>query len=184
MHRSHYLMVPISGQGIIKVVCSALEQLAETFASTGLLDNLIVNAVLLQAAFDHDALEPGKSYGRVLTAIPKLRILVSKSALDKAVGTEYVLAQKVMNLFGAPVPGLGAVGPSSGTVAAAGGALNVDVGPGFNAPPPGSLNGRLIVADLEPLHQANPAGDAPFAGHHSDVFHDEIYRLMAAFFFS
>ena len=167
-----------------KVICSALEQLAETFANTDLLDALTVKLVLLQGAFDHDALEPGKSYGRVLTAIPKLRILLSKSERDTAVGTEYVLAQKIMNLFGAPVPGLGAVGPSPGTIAAAGGVVNVDVGPGFDGPAPGSLTGRLIVADLTPLHKANPAGNAPFAGHHSDIFHDEIYRLMAAFFFS
>jgi hypothetical protein len=167
-----------------KVVCSALEQLTETFADTGLLNDLTVDLVLLQGAFDHDALEPGKSYGRVLAALPKLRILVSKSSLDSAVGKEYVLVQRVMNLFGSPVPGLGAVGPSPGTIAAAGGAINLTVGPDFNAPAPGSLSGRLIVADLEPLHQANPAGDAPYAGHHSDVFHAEIYRLMAAFFFS
>ncbi len=167
-----------------KVVCSALEQLAETFATTGLLDDLTVNLVLLQGAFDHDALEPGKSYGRVLAAIPKLRILLSKSELDTAVGTQYIRAQKIMNFFGSPVPGLGAVGPSPGTITAAGGVVNVEVGPGFDAPAPGSLTGRLIVADLTPLHKANPEGDAPFSGHHSDIFHDEIYRLMAAFFFS
>jgi len=104
--------------------------------------------------------------------------------LDKAVGTQYVRAQKIMSLFGTPVPGLGAVGPSPGTIAAAGGVVNVAVGPGFDSAAPGSLTGRLIVADLEPLHRANPAGDDPSAGHHADVFHDEIYRLMAAFFFS
>jgi hypothetical protein len=167
-----------------KVVCSALEQLAETFANTDLLKELTVNLVLLQGAFDHDALEPGKSYGRVLAAFPRLRILLSKSARDKAVGMQYELVQRVMNLFGSVVPGLGAVGPSTGTIAAADGVANVAVARGFAAPPPGSVTGRLIVADLEPLHAANPEGDTPFAGHHSDVFHDEIYRLMAAFYFS
>jgi hypothetical protein len=167
-----------------KVVCSALEQLAETFANTGLLDDLTINVVLLQGAFDHDALEPGKSYGRVLASMPKLRILLSKSSLDTAVGTQYVLAQRVMNFFGSPVPGLGAVGPSPGTIAVAGGVVNLQVGPGSAPPAVGTLTGRLIVADLEPLHAANPAGNAAFSGHHSDIFHDEIYRLMAAFFFS
>jgi hypothetical protein len=167
-----------------KVACSALEQLAETLGPTGLLDDLEIKVVLLQAAFDDDALEPGKSYGRVLATFPKLRILASKSDLDKAVGTEYVRAQRIMNLFGTPTRGLGAVGPSAGTITAAGGAVNLVVGNGFAAPPAGSLAGRLVVADLTPLHQANPSGDVPFAGHHSDIFHEEIYRLMIAFYFS
>ncbi len=89
-----------------------------------------------------------------------------------------------MNLFGTPTPGLGSAGPSPATATAAGGVSDLQVGPGFAAPPAGSLAGRLIVADLTPLHQANPAGNAPFSGHHSDIFHDEIYRLMTAFFFS
>jgi hypothetical protein len=167
-----------------KVVCSALEQLAEELGTDGLLDDLSVQVVLLQAAFDDNALEPGKSYGRVLAAFPKLRMLVTKSELDTAVGKEYVKAQRIMKFFGTPTPGLGAAGPSDGTVAAAGGAVNVEVGPSFAAPPAGSLAGRLVVADLKPLHQAHPEAAAPFAGHHSDVFHEEIYRLMIAFFFA
>jgi hypothetical protein len=167
-----------------KVVCSALEELAETLAPSGLLKDLVVNVVLIQAAFDDNALEPGESYGQVLGAYPKLRILATKSNLDSAVGTAYVEVQRIMNLFGTPTPGLGAVGPSAGTVTAAGGSLALQVGPGFPMPAAGSLTGRLIVADLTPLHQANPSGDVPFSGHHSDIFHDEIYRLMTAFLFS
>jgi hypothetical protein len=166
-----------------KVVCSALEQLAETPETSGLLADLEVNVVLLQGAFDNDALEPGKSYGQVLSVFPKLRILASKSQLDTAVGDEYMLVQRVMNLFGTPTPGLGSAGPSPATAVAAGGMKELQVGPGFAAPA-GSLAGRLIVADLTPLHQANPAGNAAFAGHHSDIFHDEIYRLMTTFFFA
>jgi hypothetical protein len=167
-----------------KVVCSALEQLAGTLAPSGLLDDLEVSVVLLQAAFDDNALAPGESYGRVLGAYPKLRILASRSDLDSAIGEAYKAVQKIMNLFGTPTPGLGASGPSAGTVAAAGGSLELQVGPGFPMPAAGSLTGRLIVADLTPLHQANPSGNAPFAGHHTDIFHDEIYRLMTAFLFS
>lgn len=167
-----------------KVVCAALEALAETLAPSGLLEDLTVNVVLLQAAFDNNALEPGQSYGQVLGAYPNLRILATRSDLDTAVGEEYVLVQKVMNLFGTPTPGLGAAGPSAGTAAAAGGTTPMSVGPGFPMPAPGTLAGRLIVADLTPLHRANPAGNAPFSGHHSDIFRDEIYRLMTAFLFS
>jgi hypothetical protein len=167
-----------------KVICAALEELAETLASAGLLDDLSVNVTLLQGAFDFDALEPGKAYGQVLSAYPKLRLLLSKSDLDEAVGTQYKRVQKIMDFFKPAVPGLGGVGPSPATVTAAGGAINLSVGPNFPAPVPGSLTGRLIVADLTPLHQAHPEASEPFSGHHSDIFHDEIYRLMAAFFFS
>jgi hypothetical protein len=48
-----------------KVVCAALPALAPT----GLLDGVTVNALLLQAAFDPDSLEPGRDYGDVLTRI-------------------------------------------------------------------------------------------------------------------
>jgi hypothetical protein len=166
-----------------KVVCSALEGLAETFAGTGLLDDLRVDLVLLQAAFDDDAMEPGKSYGRLFSAYPRLRVLVSKSGLDKAVGDFYVKVQRVMNLFlKTPTPGLGAAGPSAGTVAAAGGSAALQVGPGFVPPAPGGLGNRLTVADLTPLHEAHPEGGEAFAGHHSDVFYSEIYGLMTVFF--
>ena len=164
-----------------KVVCSALEQLAADFAGAGLLDGVEFNAVLLQAAFDNDAMAPGRAYGRLLGSVPRLRLLVTKSALDTAVGDLYVDAQRLMNLFGTPTPGLGAVGPSPSTAEAAGGAVEVAVGPGFPAPPATDLSGRLVVADLTPLHEANPSGAVPFAGHHTDVFHDEVYRLIAAF---
>ena len=167
-----------------KVVCSALEALAETLGPSGLLEDLPVNVVLLQAAFDNNALEPGESYGKVFAAYPKLRVLATRSDLDSAVGEAYVAVQRIMNLFGTPTPGLGAAGPSAGTAAAVGGASTLKVVPGFPMPAAGSLTGRLIVADLTPLHQANPSGSVPFSGHHSDIYHDEIYRLMTAFLFS
>jgi hypothetical protein len=157
---------------------------AETLAPSGLLNALIVNVVLLQAAFDNSALEPGESYGRMLGAYPKLRILATRSDLDTAIGEEYVAVQRIMNLYGTPTLGLGASGPSAGTVAAAGGLMTLQVGPGFPMPTAGSLTGRLIVAGLTPLHHANSSGNAPFSGHHSDIFHDEIYGLMTAFLFS
>jgi hypothetical protein len=165
-----------------KVACSALEAIAETFADTGLLDGVRVDLVLLQAAFDHDAMEPGKAYGSLFSAFPRLRALVTKSDLDKAVGEQYGNVQRVMSLFlKAPTPGLGAAGPSGGTFVAAGGSATVSVGPGFVPPASGGF-GRLTVADLTPLHEAHPEDSETFAGHHSDVFHDEIYGLMTSFF--
>src|SRR4051794_14549881 len=56
-----------------KVVCASLQQLAETFRGTGLLDGVEVRLVLLQGAFDFDELEPGRSYGLLLPTFPGLR---------------------------------------------------------------------------------------------------------------
>lgn len=164
-----------------KVVCAALEGLATTVAPSGLLAGVTLNVVLLQAAFDNDALEPGRSYGHVLSALPTTRFLVSTSTLDTAVGDEYVLVQKVMNLFGTPTKGLGAAGPSAGTAAAAGGSTALVVGPGFTPPARSTLAGRLVVADLSTLHAANPSHAVRFSGQHSDIYYNEIYRLIAAF---
>ena len=50
----------------------------------------------------------------------------------------------------------------------------------------GNAASRLLLsndADLTPLHQAHPEASEPFSGHHSDIFHDEIYQLIAAFLF-
>jgi hypothetical protein len=166
-----------------KVVCSALQALATDLGTSGLLKHVTLNAVLLQAAFDTNALEPGESYGEILKVIPSARFLVTKSSLDKAVGNEYVLVQRVMNLFGTPTQGLGAVGPSPGTATAAGGSFELQVGPNFAPPAPPALSGRLVVADLQPLHAANPSHAVEFSGQHSDIYYDEIYRLIAAFLF-
>jgi hypothetical protein len=161
-----------------KVVCAALQALANDFAGSGLLDQLVVDVALLQAAFDHDELEPNGAYGRLLASYPKLRILLTTSKKDLALVNEYQAVQKLMHLFKAPTPALGATGPTAATIAAAGGADQISVGPGFM---PSTLTGRLIVADLTPLHQANPSHAESFSGQHSDIYYDEIYRLMAAF---
>ncbi len=167
-----------------KVLCAALEALV-TSSTRPLLDHLIVNVVLIQAAFDWDAFEPGQEYGDLLTGVPKLRMLVTKSSLDEAVGLQYDLVQKAVRLFSAPVPGLGAKGPSPSTLQAAG-AVNLSIGPGFTPPggPDSPLCKSFVVADLEPLHQAHPEENVPLAGHHTDIFHDEIYRMIAGFLFA
>ena len=56
------------------------------------------------------------------------------------------------------------------------------VGPGF-MPRATDVAGRLVVADLSPLHAANPTHAVKFSGQHSDIYYDEIYRLMVAFLF-
>jgi hypothetical protein len=165
-----------------KVVCSALQELAVTCKPTGLLNQVLVQAVLLQGAFDFDSFDAGKSYADVPT-IPQLRILVTKSDLDLAVGQAYPASQR-FKLFSKPIPGIGAVGPSPAAMQALNG-TSLAVPAGFAlgpAAPPSLKNNKLLVADLTAVHQAHGALGPP-SGNHSDIYLDEVYQLIAGFLF-
>lgn len=164
-----------------KVVCSALQYLAADVGLIGLLAGVQFNVVLLQGAFDNDAFQVGQAYGDIIPKFPRLRLLVTKSSLDTALDTAYTDAHRLANLFSDPVPAMGAAGPSTATFNQLKGA-NLSVGAGYSRAA-GSLAGRLAVADLTSLHQTSGVAAVPFAGHHSDIFHPEIYRLIAAFLF-
>jgi alpha/beta hydrolase family protein DUF900 len=162
-----------------RVVCSALEQIAEN--TIAIPSSVTLDAVLLQAAFNDDELASSGMYENV----PKLnlRLLVTRSDGDTSLGKWYPIAERLANLFsGRPVTALGAAGPSAVTQAAFGGAGAIPVGPGFTYATVVPLTQRLVVADLSPLHAATGPGD-PFSGHHSDIYHDEIYQLIAGFLF-
>jgi hypothetical protein len=164
-----------------KVVCSAMSRLLEQAETNPLPAGVTFDVVLLQAAFDNDELDPANDYGKLAKAA-NVRVLVTRSDGDEALGTLYPTAHRLARLVGKIKPALGASGPSAGVVAAFGGAQQVTVNRG-DAPAPGSLLGqRMVVADLSPLHAANPGGVVKFSGHHSDMFYKEIYALMTAFF--
>jgi len=161
-----------------KVVCSALQAVA----STGLLNGVTVDAVLIEAAFDQDSLEPGKTYGDVFTQMPQVRILATRSNLDLALKDAYVAAG-LFNLEGDPKQALGFAGPTANTPNAAG-ATHVSIDVGFTRTGAPDLRGPLVVADLTPLHEHDGwTVTDPLSGHHTDIFHDEIYQLIAAFMF-
>jgi hypothetical protein len=161
-----------------KVVCSALQ----TLAPTGLLNGVTVDAVLIEAAFDQDALEPGNDYGDVFSQIPQVRILATRSDLDIALRDAYPAAG-LFNLHGGPKPALGFAGPTPSTPNAAT-ATRITVDVGFSRTGAPGLTGPLVVADLTPLHEHDGwTVTDPLSGHHSDIFHDEIYQLIAAFMF-
>jgi hypothetical protein len=166
-----------------KVVCKALQRLVESSAANPLPADVSFDVVLLQAAFDNDQLEAGQTYGSVLGGLPGLRVLVTRSDEDSALGNLYPRAHRLAHLLGAIKPALGASGPTAATAAQAGGAAAVQVAPGFDQTTAGRLAARLTVADLTPLHQANPDGANGLSGHHSDIFHPEICGLLAAFYF-
>jgi hypothetical protein len=166
-----------------KVVCKALQRLIDNSAASPIPAGVTFDVVLLEAAFDNDQLESGQDYGDLLSGLPGMRVLITRSDEDSALKELYPRAHRLAHLLGQVKPALGADGPTAATAAQAGGAVAVQVGPGFDHTTAGQLSTRLTVADLTPLHQANPGGAEGLSGHHSDIFYPEIYGLLVAFYF-
>ena len=170
-----------------RVVCSSLQSLLGNVDRATLLRHRF-NLILLQGAIDTEALDAGRVYGKLLDAaigVPNLRVLISTSQQDAAVGTEYPRAWRLVHLFGKKVTGLGATGPSANTPGAAA-ATKVSVGPNYTIPAAAGLRGtNFVVADLTPLHQyrlQNKLYEAdPHSGSHSDIYVEEVYGLIAGF---
>jgi len=166
-----------------KVVCSALQEIVNDSGAIQVPKNVTVNVVLLQAAFDNNDLETGDIYGGLAGAPWGLRVLVTRSDEDTALQKWYSRAHLV-NLFN---PGsrvaLGAKGPTAQVVQQFGGADQIDVASGFQSSGVAARQNRLIVANLTPLHQASTEPADSFSGRHSDIFHVEIYNLIAGFLF-
>jgi hypothetical protein len=161
-----------------RVLCAALQAVTE---DSGMLERLADSAfsvVLLQAAIDCDALEPGQLFGQVQRSIPRLRMLVTTSAGDTALGT---WQHRIQPRF-EPVEAMGWKGPT--------GNLAIPVDQCFdvtNAMVP-TFTERLGVANLTPLHESLPDGSgAGIHGRrrcdsHSDIYRPQIYDLLARFF--
>jgi len=170
-----------------KVVCSALEKLAENGIT--LPANISLNVILLQAAFCTDALDAGNEYGNVLPTFgSRLRLMISHSDKDDAVGKAFPLAH-TMNFFAkGSKTGLGATGPTAATKAAfpSTQSLSVAWGSSFVGTVPAATGkSTLVIADLTPIH-SDPRNkfDGGLSGHHSDIFLPEIYDLMSWFLFA
>lgn len=161
-----------------RVVLSALEGIAEDPALLAAANDCVFNVVLLQAAADTDSLVAGQLYGCVQKAIRRLRMLVTVSANDTALGTWYPRAQELAHLFSGPTKAMGSAGPT--------GELAIPVGETFpvsNTSIP-SFTKPLGVADLTPLHQWHKAvyGSNGWGGQHSDINLPQVYELLARFF--
>lgn len=187
-----------------KVVLAALQDLRVDIVNETITvpQGTTFNVVLLEPATDSDNLEENDIYGDV-PDIDNLRMLITKSQLDQALVRWFHLAGVLANVIHKPLDGLldlvhlvgppqalGAVGPTAATIAVFGGDVNcrqIVVDHGFNAARLFDVTERLIVADLTPVHQYridNKLYDAPaFAGSHSDINFNEIYQLVAGFFF-
>jgi len=170
-----------------KVVCAALEKLAENQIS--LPANISFNVILLQAAFTTDALDIGNGYGEVISTFgSSLRMLISHSAKDDAVGKAFPLAHTINFFSRGSRTGLGATGPTAATVAAfaTSQSVSVDFGSTFvGTITPPSRASTLVVADLTPVHSdTRNTFNGGASGHHSDIFRPEIYDLMSWFLFA
>lgn len=164
-----------------KVVCSTLQEVATE--GVAMPASAQINVVLLQGAFDNNALDANECYEDVLKAFPGIRFLITKSTKDTALQKAYPDAHKLANLFRNVTPAMGAGGPSAAFQGSFGGsvaALQVDKNFTANLVP---KDKRLVVADLSPLHQHDGYKRDPFTGSHSDIFQPEIYQLLYGFLF-
>ncbi len=172
-----------------KVVCSALQAVATDEIKGSITKALDINVVLLQAAFENDAMDAGGIYESVPSEKLNVRMLVSRSDLDIALKDQFNRA-KTVNLFAKNKDriAMGYQGPTAATRALFKGCRDLTVNPGFKHSDFGSSDGRLFCANLTPVHQKREAdgiykGDS-FGGHHSDINAPEIYELLAAFLFT
>jgi hypothetical protein len=161
-----------------RVLCSALEAVAEDPELVGRLAGNEFNVALLQGAADTDSLAPGQLYGKVQQTIPKLRMLVTTSARDTALGKWYPEAQRIAHLFSGPVDALGSKGPTGDL------AIPIDQRFDVTSAIVPTFTGRLGVANLTPLHQSTAAayGTNDWSGQHSDINLPQIYDMLARFF--
>lgn len=162
-----------------KVVCSTLQEIV-TYGPVP--PQAQINVVLLQGAFDNNALDDTECYGDVIAKCPNIRFLISKSSEDTALQKAYPTAHRLGNLFGHVNPAMGAAGPTNTFQAKFGSTALVAIDVGFRAAnlPKGQ---RLVIGDLSPLHQHDKYEVDAFTGHHSDIFQPEVYELLAGFLF-
>jgi Alpha/beta hydrolase of unknown function (DUF900) len=160
-----------------RVLLSALQELAIDTELLSKTAGCAFNVVLLQAAADTDSLASDQLYRDVLGKIPNLRILVTISREDKALGTWYPAAQRIAHLFSGPIDAMGSVGPTkTAPIVFAPVLVAAGVVP--------AVTGPFIVADLTPLHISHAeayGADRNWGGQHSDINLPEIYELLAKF---
>jgi hypothetical protein len=162
-----------------RVLCSALAALAEDPVTVGRMAGNEFNVALIQAAADTDCLAPGQLYGKVQQCIPNLRMLVTTSANDTALGKWYPEAQRIAHLFSGPIDALGSKGPTGDL------SIPVDQRSDVTSAIVPTFTGRLGVANLTPLHQSTAAGygaTGNWGGQHSDINLPQIYDMLARFF--
>ena len=170
-----------------KVVCAALQEVADDEIK-GVTKALDISVVLMQAAFENDAMEVGQDYESLPSDRFNARMLITRSDLDIALQKQFKLA-KTINIFAKNRDrvALGAVGPTDDVKKRFGGCYDLVITPGFKHGDFKPSGQRLVCADITPVHKAREASGAykgdSFGGHHSDININELYELLAAFLF-
>ena len=179
-----------------KVVLSLLQEIIADNVTVTIPTDVEINVVLLQAAFSDDDMEAKACYGDVISGFPNLKMLVTTSSEDLALRNAFPAAEGV-NFFRSNTSriALGFGGPTDAVISDFGMSACQPIRIGrdkedIRAETAAAMSaGRLTVADLTQLHRLpDPAPVAPFqpdafSGHHSDIFRDEIYELIAGFLF-
>lgn len=168
-----------------KVILSALQQAALDKSTFKIPKDVAINVVLIQAALQNNSFDKDDIYAAVPGMSQNLRMLVTTSEEDKALGVAYPAAQAV-NFFRSNKNrvALGFGGPNQTMEASLGEKVQINVEPGFDRKEVLSHAGeRLIVADITGLHRdrANTYDADSFSGHHSDIFIKDLYELIAGF---
>jgi hypothetical protein len=172
-----------------KAVCAALNdvQLDIADGTISVPEGTLFRAVLLQGATDNDNLEKGDIYGNMV-ALENLRVLLTKSSQDEALGTWYPAAGKLANLFHAPPSALGSAGPTQQTITDFGGADSFVVSAANTASDMTQYEKPMVIADLSTVHAARKASgtytSGGLSGSHSDIFFDPLYDIVAGFLFT
>ncbi|MEK6260793.1 MAG: hypothetical protein AABP62_19510 [Planctomycetota bacterium] len=135
-------------------------------------------------------MEKGDQYGDIAAKYANLRVLATVSEEDRALNKWYPEAQtaKIITLLDER-SALGAVGPTTKAAKPFGGRRDLSVDATFKRSAVAKVTDRFLVADITPLHrdltllnQVDAKPD-PFSGHHSTIFLQPIYDLMAGFLF-
>lgn len=132
-----------------RVACSCIQQ----FASRNQAIPPTFRTLLLQGAFNADALEPGQPYGNV-HKLANSRLFVTHSPLDRALNLSYYAVSGFHKA-------IGAVGPTDLTKQVFG-----DI---------------LASVDIGPIQAQYPGANMGIAGSHSNLYLDPLYQLMADF---
>jgi hypothetical protein len=160
-----------------RVLCAALQAVTEDSGMLERLADSAFNVVLLQAAIDCDALEPGQLFGQVQRGIPRLRMLVTTLAGDTALGTWPHRIRPRCE----PVEAMGWNGPTGNL------AIPVDQCFAVTHAIVPTFTERLGVANLTLLHESLPDGSGDEArkhrrcDSHRDIYRPQIYDLLARF---
>lgn len=164
-----------------KVVCNALQTIQDDKVVVESLRKMAINLVLIQGALDSDHMEKGDAYGDISKVFPDLRVLATLSSQDLALSKWYPAAQlaKIVTIF-SQRGALGSQGPSAKVAKQYGGLAKVSIHPGSTYEATHKQASRFVLCDISPLH-TDPNNNDKFSGHHSDIFHEELYEAIIGF---